>query len=132
MARPKPSLVKGHFVKEPTAPFKSEAYKSLSNNAKLIFDLMAKGYTGFNNGSIIATYDGFKSIYGLKVGKAGFYKCISELIQKDLVFRIVKGHKGRVSRYALCLWAIDETDDVTNSKDYCPTKEPIKRYERHD
>ena len=132
MAKPKPSQVNGHYIKLPTKVFKSVAYKSISNNAKLLFELMAKGYTGFNNGSIVATFDGFKSLYGISMAKRTFYKCIAELVAADLVFCIIKGHKGRVSRYALCLWAIDDTDDVRYSKDYQHSKQPIEKYLRHE
>lgn len=134
MAKPKSKShkIQGHFIQLPTRPFKSAAYKRLTNNAKLIFDLMAKGYDGYNNGSLVATFDGFKQLYGISLAKRTFYQCINELIKADLVFRIYKGHKGKVSRYALCLWPIDETDDVMESKDFRPTNSAIEKYLRHE
>ena len=134
MARPKSKAYnsKGHYIRQPITPFKSQAYKGVSNNAKLIFHLMACGYTGYNNGSIVATFEGFKSLFGLSISKRTFYHCIDELIKSDLVFRVVKGHKGTASRFALCLWPIDDTDDVRLSPNIKPSKEPLERYLRHE
>ncbi len=134
MAKPlsNSNRINGHYIKLPTTPFKSQAYKDITPNAKLLFGLMALAYTGYNNGSIVATWQGFKSLYGFSASKQTFYRLIKELIEMDLVLRTYKGHKGRVSRYGLALWGLDKTDDVLESKDYQPGKAPIERYLRHE
>lgn len=93
---------------------------------------MSMGYNGYNNGSLVATFEGFKKIYGIRIAKRTFYKCINELIKAYLVFRVIKGHRGRVSRYALCIWPIDETDDVALSPTYKPGSKPITKYLKHE
>lgn len=138
MAKPKSksNFITGHYIKLPLAkkqsPFKSEAYKSVSNTAKLIYVLIHFGYDGFNNGSLTAGHNSFKRLYGLSVSKATFYKCIKELIDHDLLFRIVKGKRGLASRYAVTTYAIDDVDDLKYSNQYKAGTKPITKYLRHE
>ena len=138
MAKPKSksSFIVGHYIKLPLenkhSPFKSEAFRKVSNNAKLIFNLIHYGYNGFNNGALTAGYDSFKRLYGLSISKATFYKCIKELMDYDLLFRIVKGKKGVASRYAVSSYAIDDVDYLKYSTEYTKGSKAITKYLRHE
>jgi len=132
----KSSYIVGHYIKLPLekkhSPFKSEAFRQVSNNAQLIFHFIHYGYNGFNNGSLTAGFDSFKRLYGLNVARATFYKCIKELMDYDLLFRVVKGKKGIASRYAVATYAIDDVDDLKYSAEYSKGSKPITKYLRHE
>jgi hypothetical protein len=138
MAKPKSKsgYIVGHYIKLPLAsnhsPFKSEAFRQVSNNAKLIYHFIHYGYDGFNNGSLTAGYESFKRLYGLSISKATFYRSVKELMDYDLLFRIVKGKKGIASRYAVATYPIDDVDDLKYSTEYKKGSKPITKYLRHE
>jgi hypothetical protein len=124
--------IQGHFIALPSELHKSFAFRKVSNTAKLIYYTLAMGYNGRNNGELALSFETARDVYGLSASKQTFYRALNELIEMDLVFRIVKGAKGTASRYALTSWKIDDVDSLTHQATFKPTFQPLKKYEKHD